>query len=62
MKHRMRKQAGWIFILLQILVQAAAVVMYFTTGNYQVSYGLFAILLFSCLAGTYLFGFKNMIL
>jgi uncharacterized membrane protein len=62
MKNRFGKQIGWIFVLLHILVQAAAVAMYFTTGNYQVSYGLFAILLFSYFAGAYLFGLKNMIL
>ncbi len=62
MKNRIGKWIGWIFILLHILVQIAAVVMFRTTGNYQVSYGLFAILLFSYVAGASLFGWKSMIL
>lgn len=62
MKTNLKNRIGWIFILLHVLVQIAAVVTFFSTGEYQVSYGLFAILLFSYFAGASLFGFKNMVL
>lgn len=62
MKTNTNQWTGWIFIVLHILVQAAAVYMYVSTGNYQVSYGLFAILLFSYVAGAKMFGFWNMVL
>ncbi|MGN1271748.1 MAG: carotenoid biosynthesis protein [Lactobacillus sp.] len=53
---------GWSLVGLHILIEILAVVSYKMGQPYQVNYGLFAILVFSYVAATYLFGFKKMVL
>lgn len=53
---------GWILIALHVLIEIYAVTSYLNGGSYEVNYGLTAIMLFSYVAGTAIFGFRDMIL
>lgn len=62
MKKDKKKIIGWSIIVLGIITEIYACITGISTGNYEVNYGLFAILVFSYVAGAYIFGIKKMII
>lgn len=58
-----KKQVSlWGFVLIHVIAMISAAVTAMNGGDFQISMGLFGILLFSYFAGASLFGFGNMIL
>lgn len=61
MKKNKKKIIGWGIVILGFIVELYALISGITTNVYEVNYGLFAIMIFSYVAGTYIFGFNKML-